>query len=211
MKKEFKKCVWCKASFVYERPNQKVCSIACAKADAEQTAKHKEKIKKQDWQRRKLELTIEAKPELYKEKLQKSVNQLARMIDERFDLKCIDCEKDFGKQCDGGHFTPVGSNRTLRYNLHNIHSQKSDCNKNGLGGGKRLEYRRGLESRYGVDYADFVEFELPVKYKSLVLSNKEIYNYHRLALQIIRKFKQFEFSDAKQGRELINSLLGMYK
>lgn len=208
--KTFKKCVWCKASFVVVRPLQKVCSLECAKLNAEDKKNHEKKVHDKEWRIRKLKMTIEAKPETYKSKLQKSVNLLARMIDAKFELKCIDCGKNFGNQCDGGHFASVGSDPSLRYNLHNIHSQKSDCNQNGLGGGKRLEYRRGLESRYGIEYADYVEFELPNKYKLIKLSNQEVYDCHKIALKVIRQFKHLKFDTPIDGRNLVNSLLGIY-
>ena len=124
---------------------------------------------------------------------------------------CIDCDKPFGKQQDGGHFNSKGDNGTLRWNLHNIHSQKSDCNRNGLGGGRRLEYFRGLVKRYGVEYAEMVDTGLQVKYKYLGLTNKEVGEKLILVNKLIRDFDTFQLRDGIQAREMFNNLIGIYK
>lgn len=211
IEKKYTKCVICRSQFISGNSLHKVCSLDCAVKLATEKEELKKKQERKQWLLRKEMMKIEVKSKDYKSELQISVNKLARMIDARFDLKCIDCGKDFGNQCDGGHFASVGSNPTLRFNLHNIHSQKSDCNRNGLGGGKRLEYRRGLEQRYGLDYADYVEYNLPLTYKTIHLSNQEIYDINKLAKRIVRQFPKLKFDSPIQGRDLINSLLGIYK
>jgi len=55
----------------------------------------------------------------------------------------------------GGHYTSVGSNRTICLNLHNIFIQS--FHSNSWNGGDDKRYREGLKNTFGDDYLDFVE------------------------------------------------------
>lgn len=134
------------------------------------------------------------------------------MIDLKFGyVTCIDCGNSYGEQQDGGHFKSVGSNSSLRYNLDNVHSQASNCNRNGMGGGKTLEYYRGLIARYGQSYADYVDSELQLKYPTIKLSEKEVYEKLTLVRSLVKNFNTFELTDSLQARTLFNNLIGIYK
>lgn len=171
--------------------------------------KQKQEKKVQSMKDKKVEVVVYAKK--YRQKLAKSCQKLARLIDARFGYRCIDCDRDFGAQADGGHFNSKGSNATLTYNLHNIHSQTSNCNRNGMGGGRRLEYYRGLVTRYGQDYADYVDTGLQKTYTRIGLTEMEVYEKMVIANKLIRDFDTFVFTDAIHARDQINTIIGIYK
>ena len=157
-------------------------------------------------------MKINSKGNVFKSDLQTEINSLARKIDLLFKYDCcIDCSKSYGNQQDAGHFNSVGSNPSIRYNLHNIHSQKSDCNRNGLGGGKRLEYYEGLQKRYSLEYADFVRYEIALEYKLIKLSNQEIFDKIPIVRKLNREFKTFKFNDPIEARSILNKIIGIYK
>jgi len=143
----------------------------------------------------------------YKAQLQREINKLARMIDTKFNYQCIDCGADYGGQADGAHFHSVGSNSTLRYNLHNIHKSRSFCNK--YSDIHKQGYEKGLVDRYGFEYANYVEF-LPLKYKTIKLTEHDIVDKLKIVRKVIREFDTYEFSDGKEGRDMFNELIGIY-
>lgn len=202
---KLKKCKICGEQFEKLSALQQVCSFSCSIEYA-----NNQKIKA--WNKKKTELKVksEAYKKEFKQTLQIEINRLAKMIDAKFSFPCIDCGKPFGKQIDAGHFTSVGANASLRFNLHNIHSQKSDCNQNGLGGGQRLEYRRGLESRYSLYYAEYVEFILPSKYPLIKLTSIEMQEKTKIVRKLIRDFNTFEISDPIKARDYFNKIIGIY-
>jgi len=155
-------------------------------------------------------------PDVYskenKAALASEVQKLARMIDARFGfVTCIDCGKPFGKQIDGGHFNSKGSNMSIAYNLHNLHSQMSNCNQNGLGGGKQMGYYDGLIARYGQDYADYVKYELQQKYQYVGLKNHEIPDILKRTRALIRNFDAYNFFNSVHARDTCNTIIGIYK
>lgn len=207
------RCKECKEKFEAKYFNQKFCmdKDECIKAFSEWVKEEEEKKKKKEWDKEKREKAPILYPVKYKNKLQQEVNKLARKIDNYFKIKtCIDCDNPFGKQQDGGHFNSVGDNPSLRYNLHNIHSQKSDCNQNGIGGGRRLEYYRGLVERYGQKYADYVDTGLQIEYKLIKLSSKEVGEIYTLVRKLVRDFDSFSFTSPIAARTQLNLLIGIY-
>lgn len=169
--------------------------------------------KKEDkaWNQKKREKMPSLYPRKYKGFLDKECQKLARMIDNRFNYNCIDCDRPFGKQQDGGHFNSKGKNRSLAWNLHNIHSQRSECNCNGLGGGRERQYYDGLIKRYGQDYAEMVDVGLQKKYKYIGLKDNEISEKLAVIRKIIRDFDTFVLTGGVQARDLFNNIIGIYK
>jgi len=146
----------------------------------------------------------------YKTTFQQLINRLARLIDGKFgNITCIDCGKPF-KKIDAGHFHSVGSNSSLRYNLHNIHSQAYECNRNGIGGGKQLGFYKGLIRRYGQEYADLVDTELGKKYYYVGLKANDYPEKIKLVRALIREFDTYKFKDSLHARELCNKIIGIY-
>jgi hypothetical protein len=207
-----KKCKECRQPFEPRFSTlEKYCwKHECKFIEAMQKVEQKKKSESKEWSERKKKMDIEVNTPKYKKFLQDEINKLARMIDNYFEFKCIDCGKDYGKQQDGGHFKSVGSNASLRYNLHNIHSQKSDCNQNGLGGGRERQYFQGLIDRYGLEYAEMVDVELQQKYKYIGLKANDYPDKIKIVRNLIKTFDTYSFESADKARELLNKLIGIY-
>jgi hypothetical protein len=140
--------------------------------------------------------------------LQRNINLLSRMIDARFGFNtCIDCGKPFGKQVDAAHFHNVKGNEHIRFNLHNLHSAKSDCNQ--YSSEHKVGYKQGLEQRYSIDYLDQVE-ALKTEVKELKLNAVEIAEKLKLVRHIIRNFDKYKFDNALIARNQFNKIIGIY-
>lgn len=174
-----------------------------------------ERKAKKDWNERKDKMKVTTHRKENKRNLQIEINRLAKMIDKKFGYDtCIDCGKPFteDRDRDGGHCHSVGSNETIRYNLHNIHGQKSlSCNSNGTGGGKQHEYLRGLEQRYGKEYRELVEFTIVRRYKYNGLTDQDYADKLKIVRAIIRNFDTYRMQDAIQAREMFNKIIGIYR
>lgn len=199
------RCKTCKQKFTPKTFNQKNCfdNDECIKAEFLLKRKN-------TWDKEKKEKEPVLKPQKFKLTLAKECQKLARMIDTKFGYNCIDCDRPFAAQQDGGHFKSKGSNQSLAYNLHNIHSQRSECNCNGIGGGRERQYYNGLVKRYGQEYANYVDVGLQKEYKYIGLKNVEIPQKIEIVRKIIRDFDTFVLTDGKQARELFNTIIGIY-
>lgn len=202
-----KKCKNCGNRFVPQyNPLQYVCTPKCA---AEYSKKLTDKQEIIDSKKRHKEMTIIAYNKEYKIDLQRAVNLLARKIDLKLGFTtCIDCHRGYGPQQDAAHFHSVGSNSTIRYNLHNLHSANSHCNK--YSDVHHVNYKLGLEKRYGAEYLKLVE-DLPTVYKELHLSAVEVVEKLKLVRSIIRNIDSFEFENGIDARNQLNNLIGIYK
>jgi len=144
----------------------------------------------------------------YKGLLQNEVNKLSRMIDTKFGYTlCIDCGKPFGNQTDAAHFNGVGSNHSIRYNLHNLHSSKSDCNQ--FSDKHKQGYTIGLKERYGESYLTLVE-ELPLKYKYIKISAVEVVEKLKIVRSLVKNFDTFQAENSIAMRENFNNIIGIY-
>lgn len=167
------------------------------------------KLKQKKEQKELKELKIEVYQKENKKYLQNEINKLSRMIDAKFgNTTCIDCNKPFGKQIDASHYHSRGANNSIRYNLHNLHSARSECNQ--YSENHKSGYMIGLIERYGKQYADMVINELPLKYTYTKLSAKEIHEKLILVRKIIRTFNTYQFDSAIQAREQLNKIIGIY-
>lgn len=212
---KLKKCKFCRDEFTQfssfqnhcqkEECKEKALEIKVKKAMSN-LKKHKTKEKKEK---------RNALKELSNNKsgrslLQDEVNKLARMIDKKFEINtCIDCGLQFNEMIDGGHCQPVSGNENIRYNLHNIHSQRRSCNS--FKGGRKHEYLKGIEFRYGMEYKNYLEFEQKTTYKLIKLSNVEVDEKLKIARKLVRTFDTFSFIDPIQARNILNSIIGIYK
>lgn len=166
-----------------------------------------EKLEKKDWFERKKIAKVELYPRESKNELQREINKLSRLIDSRFNYKCICCGREYGKQVDGCHYTSQGSNPTIRFNLHNIHSGDSYCNN--YSNTHISGYYDGLIQRYDKEYADYIKYELP-KTPTIKLLSNEIADKLKIVRDLIRNFDTFIFKDGKEGREILNKIIGIY-
>lgn len=168
--------------------------------------------KKKDWQKEKKQLLPHVYPVKYKNLLQSQINLLSRKIDAHFGYLCIDCDKMFGKQTDGAHFHNVSGHENIRFNLHNIHSARSDCNQ--YSSEHKTGYRNGIVKRYGASYLDHIDIEIPKKYKYLGLSEVEVFEKLAIVRKINREFEKLVKNTESDGagmRDYFNVLIGVYK
>jgi len=184
-------------------------------AGQKEIAKKMDKAKKQienkeksDWNKKKQELLPVVHEKKYKGLLQNEINKLSRMIDAKFGYTlCIDCGKPFGNQIDAAHFNGVGSNHSIRYNLHNLHSAKSDCNQ--YSDKHKQGYTIGLKERYGESYLTLVE-ELPIRYKYIKVTAVEVFEKLKLVRSLVKNFDTFKAENAIEMREMFNNVIGIY-
>ncbi len=197
------KCKVCKNLFEPKySPGQQVCGLfACI---MEYKAIQEEK----EWQKRKKELQVELYPKKQKSFLQNEINKLSKMIDAKFNYPCIDCDRPYGKQIDACHFHNKASHGYISFNLHNLHSGRSDCNQ--YSSEHKPNYYEGLIKRYGQEYANYVKNDLPLLPKEN-LTPKVIQEKTKLVRQVVREFDKYEIKDGMQGRELLNEVIGLYQ
>jgi len=177
-----KKCKGCGDLFQppLARPLAQVCSPRCAIAYQTEQKKRKAKKERQEFNQEDINWT--------KEKLQQTVNTLAREIDRG--LPCLATGKT-GGQMHGGHVYSRGAHTQMRFNLHNIHRQTAYSNTMQSHDGLMQEK---LADEYGPEYLQYLK-QLrgsPV----LKLSAKEYYSAHRKGLKLIKKVQR------KDNREL---------
>ena len=183
---------------------QSVCNYACAVEY--ELSKNKPLVKgTKEFKSAKIEVSIGEN----RTELQRNINLLSRMIDASFGYNtCIDCGKPFGKQIDAAHFHDASTNGTIRFNLHNLHSARSDCNK--FSSSHKVGYIKGLEQRYGIDYLNKVE-ALKTEIKELKLNAFEIAEKLKLVRHIIRNFEKYKFDNALIARNQFNKIIGIYE
>ncbi len=206
------RCKHCREKFEVKTFLQKFCrsNDECKTAEALKNLEQIKKKENKDWGERRKTMDVECNTKKYKLTLAAECQKLARIIDAKFGFYCIDCNRPFGNQTDGGHFNSKGKNMSIAYNLHNIHSQRSECNQNGLGGGRERQYYDGLVSRYGKEYAEMVDIGLQKKYKYIGLMSHELPNKIKIVRSIIRTFDTYKFKDSIQARETLNKIIGIY-
>jgi hypothetical protein len=171
-----KKCKECSEYFEPTRPLQQVCSPKCA-------IEYKNRQEQKKWNERKKEMKEELKTLTdYKKDLEKEINTIVRLIDKP---SCISCS---GSVENAGHYHSVGSNDSIRFNLHNIHGQCVYCNKHK--GSNLHEYDLGLISRYGNDYWHFIKFHLVADYPLMKFTKEEIQDATKVARGIVREVKK---------------------
>lgn len=140
--------------------------------------------------------------------LQDEINKLARMIDERLGFTtCVDCGKPMDSK-HAAHLHNVGGNENLRYNLNNIHTARGYCNV--WDSEHKVNYRMGLEKRYGKEYRDYCVEQMPIEFDYVGLTSKEIDEALKKTREIIRNFDKYKFK-AKDARDFFNELIGIYK
>ena len=163
----------------------------------------KRKQQNKEWQERKkaMKLDLGIKKKQSAEPLQKSINQIARILD---DLEpCLARPTENHTKFDGGHIFGVGAHPSLRYNLWNIHKQSVKSNRDL--GGEQLLMIEGIHIRYGQERMHYV-LNLPKKYPTTKLNANERKDALKVANQIIR--------DLEKGilytRDQANEMIGIY-
>ncbi len=149
--------------------------------------------------------------------LQKEINKIARTIDKGH--TCISSGKPLNPKHDAGHYYSVGSNPTLRFNLHNIFAQSVSDNQ--FKGGNPIEYIINVANLFGEEYADEV-VSLRKRYSILKLSIPEIevaIGKSRKFLKYIKKISEysplrtrnFSHEERIELRREANIMIGIYE
>jgi hypothetical protein len=206
-----KSCKACGETFTPSQFNslQLVCSKNCEYDYKTKIALNNLKKIKQAEKIRFKELSIEVHSKDHKKTLQTEINELARMIDKHCGyVNCIDCGKDLTNQIHGSHYKNVQGHENIRFNLLNIHSSRSECNK--YHGGRKDGYEKGLVQRYSQDALNEIE-DLDIKYKSSHFTNKEIFEKIKIVRKLKRDLSTFTSTDGIFLRKLLNTIIGLYK
>ena len=208
------RCRLCGEKFTPKRFLQKHCmnNDECTDAEIKMVVDNNRKLakkkEKKDWADKKAELKVDTHAKEYKREFQNAINKLSRMIDTSFGYEtCIDCNKVYGKQTDAAHYHSRGSNNSLRYHLHNLHSANSQCNM--WSDVHHVNYAKGLEKRYGKEYLMYVE-NLRVSIKEIHLTNKDVVEKLKIVRDIIRHFDTYQFESSLDARTILNGLIGIY-
>ena len=150
---KLKTCKWCKQKFEPSRPTKICCSPDCEYDYGLKHAARAEHIRGlEDRKTVKLKLA-KLRPNYLEGKAQDAINAYVRARDH--EQGCISCDKpaNWHGQWQAGHLKTRGSNSFLRYSLHNINKQCSQCNKHG---GNVAEHERGIVERYGKSRLDYL-------------------------------------------------------
>lgn len=144
-------CPVCAKPYIPARPMQAVCGPRCAHRKIKQDkADERAKVKT----RRE---AIKTLPVL-KAEAQQAFNAYIRARDAA--KPCICCglplsAGEVGGAFDCGHYRSVGSAPHLRYDEHNAHGQRKQCNR--WGAGRAVDYRLGLIERIGIASVEALE------------------------------------------------------
>lgn len=149
-----KKCKVCREVFTPVRQLQSVCGIECAKTLAETYRLKKDKENKRKERKEFAKKRDALRPlSFFKAKAQTAINALRREIDKN--LPCISCGTTTADEWHAGHYVSRGSAPELALEIKNIHKQCNKCNIHLHG--NLINFRKGLLSRYGVEYVEWLE------------------------------------------------------
>lgn len=202
-----KTCKYCKEKFTPVKQFQATCFPPknCSWEYAKLLQAKKQKKDNQVWKKEGLE-KLKKKAE-WENELQSLINHIARLIDHN--QPCIATGATTGKR-NGGHRYSVGSNSTIRFNLHNIHIQSEHSNS--WKGGDNDRFDLGLIRVYGSDYCDFVRSlnqTPPINLTVETLKDKII-----IARLIVKELKElgntYKPKERTDLRNEYNQRLGIY-
>ena len=202
-----KNCIECGKLFNQYNSLVKVCSTECAIKVAK--VKVKKEVSKQ-WQKEKKEIKEKLKTKSsYEADLQKEINQIIKYID--MYVNCISSNRPLAESRNSGHIFSVGSNPTLRFNLHNIYNQSISDNKDK--GGQPLEAMEGIKNMYGQEQYDYV-LGLKKQYKYIGLSIDELKEKITIARSIVKHLKlenkTYNSIQRIDLRRQFNKMIGIY-
>ena len=202
-----KTCKYCKEKFTPEQPLQYLCKPPkdCSWKYIQAQALKKREKDNREWKKTEKQKLMTLAD--YKWLFQVHINLIARLID--YKQGCIATDIKTGKM-NGGHYIAVGSNESIRFNLHNIHIQSFESNH--FKSGDTIKYQDGLKRVYGSDYFEFVESlrqTQPIKLTIETLKEKI-----SIAKLIVKELKELGNTyTAKERLDLrneYNSRLGIY-
>ncbi|CDG21043.1 NinG-like phage protein [Xenorhabdus poinarii G6] len=161
-----KTCKICSTEFTPYRSNQKVCSVNCSikfaaietKRKAEKALRRQRSIERQDLKARKENLKSQSD---WEKEAQAAFNKYIRARDHG--KECISCGCELvgsnnyltGSAIDASHYRSRGSASHLRFNVFNVHSSCTRCNRQLSG--NVVEYRIRLIKRIGLSKVEALE------------------------------------------------------
>ena len=173
-----KRCKVCKQQFRPTRPMQPTChkyecQVSYAQQVADKARKKREKVERAaDRQKREKLKTVTD----HANDTQRIVNKYIRLRDLKEGRGCISCGTKTAMQWHAGHYRNVKTHKSIRFDHRNIHLQCSQCND--WEGGNKIEYRKGLLERVGVDVVEWLEAQHDTKRWS-VEELKQIQDLHK--------------------------------
>jgi len=207
LKTRDKTCKICKDKFTPRTTVQPVCfKPSCI---LEYSAKLREKREKSEWKVKKA-ILIEKTKTLgdVKKDLQLLVNKIARLVD--LGVGCIATGATTGKQ-NGGHYTSVSANSTIRFNLHNIFLQSEHSNS--YRAGDTIKYQEGIRRLYGQPYLDFMDSLRA--HPPVHLTKDDLKEKIAVAREIVRELEKenrtYNVKERIQKRNEVNKKLGIYQ
>lgn len=145
-----------------------------------------------------------------KQELQDKINLICRLIDKGH--PCMMCGNAKMKKVNACHYHSVGSNDTIRFNLHNLWSGCESCNN--FKGGNINGYDLCLLAAFGNEYWEEVKFGLTREYKEIHLTKPEIVEKMKIADEIILELKknqrQYDNYERIELRDKYNKKLSIY-
>lgn len=204
MKKVYdRKCVTCKEKFTPQANTQICCSPFCA---VEYTRKQKAK----QWNKYKKEVKDNLKSKsTFEKELQKEINTIVRLIDKG--SFCHSTKKPLNDKFDAGHFTSVGSNNSIRFNLFNIYAQSVYANQ--YLSGDQINFLSVLREVYGNKHAEYV-LSLKSLYTHVKLTIPELKDKIVIARQIVSELKKADLVYSNKVRlelrKKYNERIGIY-
>ncbi|MBD2803041.1 recombination protein NinG [Xenorhabdus sp. M] len=159
-------CKICSTEFIPYLSTQKVCSIPCAALHGKQEAQRKEEkelrrqriIERQELKVRREKLKSKSD---WEKEAQAAFNKYIRARDHG--KECVSCGCELvgshnyltGSAIDASHYRSRGSASQLRFNVFNVHSSCTQCNRQLSG--NAVEYRIRLINRIGLDRVEALE------------------------------------------------------
>jgi hypothetical protein len=186
-----KECKVCKTIFtpMLGLLKARVCSLDCAhslaKSKRAKEQKRAQVIEKREDRVRKEKLKTRSD---YIKECQIAFNRYIRIRDRG--LPCICCGVPLGADAVGGafdcgHYRSVGSAPHLRFHEDNAHGQRKQCNR--YGGGRAVDYRRGLVERLGVERVERIESDQAPRHYSVDELREMTATYRRKANELEKK------------------------
>lgn len=186
---------------------QRVCSIDCAyqlaRIESDKKQAKEAKVQKAEMKERIKTLSD------YKGELQRTVNYIARLIDEG--APCISSGRSSGKM-SGGHRLAVGGWSSLRFHLMNIWIQSFHDNHHLSGNPSGYDVFLRANDIYGIVH------DLPKMYPFIKLQKGDLKEKIVIARQIVKELKEANQVDSLprktdlriELRVKYNKLLGIY-
>ena len=181
-----RKCKECGCIFKKERPLQFVCSPKCA---ASYSSKQRSKQVNKEWREEKKVLRDKLKTlGEYEKEAKVFFQHWIRLRDNSKGYDCVSCgAKITIPTSDGSHYYNANQFSGLIFNEMNCHASCQKCNR--FEGGRLLDYREGLITRYGADYLNDLE-SMKETHRNYKYTKQELIDIKVKYQKLIAEFKK---------------------